>query len=116
MPRASYEVIPNGVDLPPRSAIPAAGDDRIVFLGRHDPRKGLPVLLRAWPRLRGSGLRLRVIGADPLAVRLLLARLRVPDDGIDVLGFVSDDDLDGGARGRPSSSSHRRSATRASGW
>jgi phosphatidylinositol alpha-mannosyltransferase len=34
-----------------------------------------------------------VIGADPLAVRLLLTRLRVSDEGIDVLGFVSDRDL-----------------------
>jgi phosphatidyl-myo-inositol alpha-mannosyltransferase len=51
------------------------------------------VLLRAWPRLRGSGLRLRVLGADPLAVRLLLARLRLPEDGIDVLGYVDEETL-----------------------
>ena len=63
-----------------------AETDRIVFAGRHDPRKGLPVLLRAWARLRGRGLRLRVLGADPLAVRLLLARLRLSEEGIDVLG------------------------------
>ncbi|HEU5215999.1 MAG TPA: glycosyltransferase family 4 protein [Gaiellaceae bacterium] len=87
-----YEVIPNGVDIPP-AIDPGGRADRIVFLGRHDPRKGLPVLLRAWPRLRGSGVRLRVIGADPLAVRLLLTRLRVSDEGIDVLGFVDDDHL-----------------------
>src|SRR5262249_46827441 len=61
--------------------------------GRHDPRKGLPVLLQAWPRLRGRGTRLRVLGADPLAVRLLLARLRLSEEGIDVLGFVDDDTL-----------------------
>jgi phosphatidylinositol alpha-mannosyltransferase len=36
---------------------------------------------------------LRLIGADPLAVRLLLTRLRVSDEGIDVLGFVSDEEL-----------------------
>jgi phosphatidylinositol alpha-mannosyltransferase len=89
---ADYEVIPNGVDLPPE-ADPGGRLDQIVFLGRHDPRKGLPVLLRAWPRLRDSGLRLRVIGADPLAVGLLFARLRLPDDGIDVLGFVDDETL-----------------------
>ncbi len=84
-----YEVIPNGVDLP--ELVDSAGrGDGIVFLGRHDPRKGLPVLLRAWPLLRRSGLRLRLIGADPLAVRLLLTRLRVSDDGIDVLGYLSD--------------------------
>jgi phosphatidylinositol alpha-mannosyltransferase len=44
-----YEVIPNGVELTPE-ADPAGRENRIVFLGRHDPRKGLPVLLRAWPR------------------------------------------------------------------
>lgn len=84
-----YEVIPNGVEMPD-AVDPAGREDRIVFLGRHDPRKGLPVMLRAWPRLRRDGRRLRVIGADPLAVRLLMTRLRVSDDGIDVLGYVDD--------------------------
>jgi phosphatidyl-myo-inositol alpha-mannosyltransferase len=74
----------------PAEVAPGNRENRIVFLGRHDQRKGLPVLLRAWPRLRRNGLRLRVIGADPLAVRLLLTRERVPDDGIDVLGYVDD--------------------------
>jgi len=87
-----YEVIPNGVEIPD-GFHPGGRADRIVFAGRHDPRKGLPVLLRAWPRLRGSGLRLRVLGADPLAVRLLLTRLRVSEEGIDVLGYVDDDTL-----------------------
>jgi phosphatidylinositol alpha-mannosyltransferase len=87
-----YEVIPNGVEIP-KEIDPADRADRIVFAGRHDPRKGLPVLLRAWSRLRGSGTRLRVLGADPLAVRLLLARLRVSEEGIDILGFVADGTL-----------------------
>jgi phosphatidylinositol alpha-mannosyltransferase len=34
-----------------------------------------------------------VIGADPLAVRLLLTRLRISDEGIDVLGFLSQEDF-----------------------
>src|SRR5206468_2702613 len=42
---------------------------------------------------RRTGLRLTVAGADPLAVRLLLARLRVPDEGIDIVGFLSQDEL-----------------------
>jgi phosphatidylinositol alpha-mannosyltransferase len=87
-----YEVIPNGVEIP-QGIDPGARADRIVFAGRHDPRKGLPVLLRAWPRLRGSGIRLRVLGAEPLAVRLLLARLRLQEDGIDILGYVEDEAL-----------------------
>src|SRR4029453_9794755 len=40
-----------------------------------------------------TGARLGIAGADPLAVRLLLTRLRVSDDGIDVLGFLSQEDL-----------------------
>jgi phosphatidylinositol alpha-mannosyltransferase len=52
------------------------------------------VLLRAWPDVqKRTGARLRIAGADPLAVRLLLTRLRIPDEGIDVLGFLSQEDL-----------------------
>jgi phosphatidyl-myo-inositol alpha-mannosyltransferase len=88
-----YEVIPNGVLVPPEA--PAGErEHRVVFAGRQEPRKGLQVLLRAWPEIRSrTGLRLTVAGADPLAVRLLLARLRVPDDGIDVVGFLTQDEL-----------------------
>jgi phosphatidylinositol alpha-mannosyltransferase len=79
--------------IPPR-ADPGNREHRIAFVGRHEARKGLAVLLRVWPELRRrTGLRLRVIGADPLAVRLLLARLRVDDDGIDILGFLEQDEL-----------------------
>ncbi len=88
-----YEIVPNGVLIPQR-AEPGGREHRFVFAGRQEPRKGLQVLLRAWPEVhRRTGARLRVVGADPLAVRLLLTRLRVPDDGIDVLGFLSQDDL-----------------------
>ena len=88
-----YEIVPNGVLIPDR-AEPAGREHRFVFAGRQEPRKGLQVLLRAWPEVRRrTGARLRIAGADPLAVRLLLTRLRVADDGIDVLGFLSQDDL-----------------------
>ena len=88
-----YEVIPNGV-LVPDSAPAGDREHRIVFAGRQEPRKGLQVLLRAWPDIhRRTGLRLTVAGADPLAVRLLLSRLRVSDEGLDVVGFLSQDEL-----------------------
>jgi phosphatidylinositol alpha-mannosyltransferase len=88
-----YDLIPNGVLIPPE-AKPGGREHRIVFVGRHEPRKGLHVLLRAWPELRRrTGASLRVIGADPLAVRLLLTRLHVADDGIEILGFVDQDVL-----------------------
>jgi phosphatidylinositol alpha-mannosyltransferase len=88
-----YEVIPNGV-LIPDEADPGGREHAVVFAGRHEPRKGLHVLLGAWPEIhRRTGARLRLAGADPLAVRLLLTRLNVPDDGIEILGFLSQDDL-----------------------
>jgi phosphatidylinositol alpha-mannosyltransferase len=90
---AEYEVIPNGVLIPER-AEPGGREHRIVFVGRHDPRKGMPVLLSAWPEIRRrTGARLRIVGADPLMVRLALSRAGVDADGIDPLGFLSQDDL-----------------------
>ena len=66
----------------------------MVFVGRQEQRKGLPVLLRAWPEIHArTGARLRIVGADPLAVRLLIARARLQLDGVDMLGFLSQDEL-----------------------
>jgi phosphatidylinositol alpha-mannosyltransferase len=88
-----YEVVPNGVLIPP-NADPSGREHQVLFAGRHEPRKGLRVLVRAWPEVRRrTGARLRIAGADPLAVRLLLSRERIPDDGIDVLGLLSQRDL-----------------------
>jgi len=88
-----YQVIPNGVLIPPK-ADPSQREHQILFVGRQEARKGLPVMLRAWTEMRRrTGARLRVIGADPLAVRLLIARQRISDDGIDVLGFLSQERL-----------------------
>jgi phosphatidyl-myo-inositol alpha-mannosyltransferase len=89
-----YELIPNGVLIPPQAE--AGGrEHRIVFIGRHDPRKGMPVLLRAWPEIhRQTGARLRIVGADPLMVRLTLSRVGEADvHGIDALGFLSQEAL-----------------------
>jgi phosphatidyl-myo-inositol alpha-mannosyltransferase len=86
-----YEIIPNGV-LVPAEADPGEREHRIVFTGRKEPRKGLHILLRAWSDVRArTGARLRIVGADPLAVRLLLTQQRVSDEGIDILGFLDQD-------------------------
>ncbi len=88
-----YEILPNGVLIPP-AADPHGRERQILFAGRQEARKGLHVLLRAWPEIRRrTGARLRIVGADPLAVRLLLTRERVSDEGIDLLGFLSQEDL-----------------------
>jgi phosphatidylinositol alpha-mannosyltransferase len=88
-----YEIVPNGV-LVPDTADPAERAHRIVFVGRHEPRKGLHVLLRAWPELRrATGAELHVIGADPLAVSLLVRKLGVDTDGMRCLGFLRQEEL-----------------------
>jgi phosphatidylinositol alpha-mannosyltransferase len=88
-----YTIVPNGVFVPER-ADAGARENRIVFIGRHEPRKGMQILVRAWPDIhRRTGARLRLVGADPLAVRMVLNRERVSDEGIDILGVLSDDDL-----------------------
>ncbi|HWB23697.1 MAG TPA: glycosyltransferase family 4 protein [Gaiellaceae bacterium] len=86
-----YEIVPNGVVVP-EHADAKNREHHVVFIGRHDARKGLSVLLRAWPEIRQrTGARLRVIGCDPLQYSLLQARLRVETDGIDVLGIVTNE-------------------------
>jgi phosphatidyl-myo-inositol alpha-mannosyltransferase len=88
-----FEIIPNGVLMPP-DAEAHGRENRVVFVGRHEPRKGLAVLLRAWPSVhRRTGARLRVVGADPLSVRWLLRRERLGADGVDLLGSVSEEAL-----------------------
>lgn len=59
-------IIPNGIDLdrfdPEALAIPG----RVLFIGRDEPRKGLDVLLQAWPRVLRDvpGATLRVVGSE----------------------------------------------------
>ena len=67
-----YKVIPNGVDVPRyANAVPIArwqdGTPNLLFVGRHEPRKGLLHLLKAQRILRkaGYGTRLLVVGSGP---------------------------------------------------
>jgi phosphatidylinositol alpha-mannosyltransferase len=59
-------LVPNGLDTgryrPGAVRVPR----RVVFLGRDDPRKGLDVLLQAWPLVAAAvpGAELRVLGAE----------------------------------------------------
>ncbi|MBN2113846.1 MAG: glycosyltransferase family 4 protein [Acidimicrobiia bacterium] len=58
-------IIPNGLDTA-RYRVPVVrAARRVVFLGRDDPRKGLDVLLQAWPVVAAAvpGAELRVLGA-----------------------------------------------------
>jgi phosphatidyl-myo-inositol alpha-mannosyltransferase len=67
-----YKVIPNGVDVARfASAVPIArwqdGTPNVLFVGRHEPRKGLLDLLKAHRILRktGSQSRLLIVGSGP---------------------------------------------------
>jgi phosphatidylinositol alpha-mannosyltransferase len=70
---ARYEIIPNGVDTqrfhPGIEPLPelSTGEPTILFVGRSDPRKGLPLLLAAFERVRRRvpGARLVVVGVEP---------------------------------------------------
>ena len=88
-----FDVIPNGISLPAEFD-PDGRNGNVVFIGRNEPRKGLPVLLSAWPDVHArTGARLRLVGADPLSVRWLARRQRFDLDGVDLLGGLSEDEL-----------------------
>ena len=89
-----FEVIPNGIVVGDEPRLEGR-DHAVLFVGRHEPRKGLHVLLRAWPEIaEHTGARLRIAGADPLAVRFLMRRMGVSTDTVDVLGVVPSDELE----------------------
>jgi phosphatidyl-myo-inositol alpha-mannosyltransferase len=58
-------IVPNAIDVGSFSARPDRRPGTVAFLGRDDPRKGLDVLLRAWPAVRAHhpGAELTVMGA-----------------------------------------------------
>ena len=112
-----YEVIPNGALIPP-AADPADRENTIVFIGRHDPRKGMPVLLARVARdpppdgRAAARRRRRSARRAPAA----LARAAFPTTGIDMLGFLTQEELTARAARARRRSSRRRSAWRASAW
>jgi len=94
-----YKVIPNGVDIERyQRAVPVArwrdGTHNLLFVGRHEPRKGLLELLKAYRILRKTGCqcRLLVVGTGPLGreARRYVATRRL--SGVEFLGRVSDEE------------------------
>jgi phosphatidyl-myo-inositol alpha-mannosyltransferase len=80
----SVTVIPNGLDVTLYENAATKVPGRVVFLGRDEPRKGLQVLLAAWPLVLSShpSASLVVLGAD--------GRGSGPDPSIEYMGRVSE--------------------------
>jgi phosphatidyl-myo-inositol alpha-mannosyltransferase len=87
-----YTIIPNGVDIEaaPTGPKPPADHLRLVFVGRAEERKGLPILLSAYEALvEHVPTHLTVVGADPEEVHRRISDPAVAE-GVDVLGKVSE--------------------------
>jgi phosphatidylinositol alpha-mannosyltransferase len=87
-----YTIVPNGVDVEaaPQGPRTPSEELRLLFVGRAEERKGLPVLLSAFQALvEHVPSRLTIVGADPEEIS---RRVADPDlmCHIDVLGKVSD--------------------------
>jgi phosphatidyl-myo-inositol alpha-mannosyltransferase len=90
-----YNVIPNGVDTsaPPGGPKPETDGLRLVFVGRPEERKGLPVLLSAFAALsEHRDARLTVIGTEQSEV-LRFVSDPAAAERIEALGRVSEDVL-----------------------
>jgi phosphatidylinositol alpha-mannosyltransferase len=91
-----YDVIPNGVDT---TAAPSGAKEpgdvfRVLFVGRDDVRKGLPVLLSAFAGLREHvPVQLQLVGASTQAVEPYLADLNGGTQDVEFLGSVDKDEL-----------------------
>ena len=88
-----YRIVPNGVDLAaamPAHHKPGDGPLELLFVGRADARKGLPILLRAFEALRTAGVdaKLTVAGATDEEVAPLL----LDSEGVVVAGRVTDEE------------------------
>lgn len=64
-------IIPNGVDVPepqpgraPKKSNINAESRTALYLGRIHPKKGLPMLVDAWARVRPAGWQLKIVGPD----------------------------------------------------
>lgn len=95
----NYWIIPSGVDTarfnPQVSSISGLLGRKILFVGRFDKRKGLPVLIQAFAEIKNEiqDSKLLIIGAGPLEnyCKHLTEKLNTPD--IIFLGQIGQDTL-----------------------
>jgi phosphatidylinositol alpha-mannosyltransferase len=90
----AFEVLFNGVDMDRFESAPphrdGEGRPTVLFLGRHEPRKGLPVLLQAFERLqRPAVLWVSGEGSGTEVKR----RRQLASDRVQWLGVLSDEEV-----------------------
>jgi phosphatidylinositol alpha-mannosyltransferase len=90
----AFEVLFNGVDMDRFESAPPHHDPEgrptVLFLGRHEPRKGLPVLLEAFDGLQGPAV-LWVSGEGPGVE--MQRRRQLASDRVHWLGVLSDEEV-----------------------
>ncbi len=77
-----YRIVPNGIDVSRYKTGPKIAG-RVAFLGRDDERKGLPVLLEAWPTVREA--------VPDATLSVLGASHDQPIEGVEFFGWVGDE-------------------------
>src|SRR5580765_2649480 len=94
---AEYVVLWNGIEVDRSAAAEPTPTDRpaAFFIGRHEPRKGLAVLLDAWRTLDRDAV-LWVGGAGPQTEEL---RADAPAKSVEWLGAITDAERDSRLRG-----------------
>lgn len=76
------QIIPLGIHCADYPMDVPRNQNRIVFLGRAEPRKGLPILLKAWPHVRDR---------HPRAELIVIGSYGVAGGGIEYAGQVSEE-------------------------
>jgi phosphatidylinositol alpha-mannosyltransferase len=92
----SYDVIPNGVDTAAAPIAPKPANDmfRILFVGRDEERKGLPILLAAFAGLREHvPATLELVGASTDAVEPFVADMNGGTEDVEFAGTISKQEL-----------------------
>jgi len=80
--RPDLRIIPNGIDVASFQPNGTRQPGQVAFLGRDDPRKGLDVLLAAWPEVQR---------ALPNAHLIVAGAKRAPMPGVEFLGTVGEE-------------------------
>lgn len=96
LPESFFRVIENGIDLSrfaaPDRAVRQAGEGHVVSVGRLDPQKDFPTLLRAWKTVEEhcphAHLTIAGSGSEEERLRALAAALQL--ERAQFVGFVND--------------------------